>query len=68
MYDTFQEIADLNANPIDVRTCQSCDNRRTLSMIYAQGISYEVVEDNLLNWKCAIKGAVRFPPPSSHLS
>jgi hypothetical protein len=33
--DTFQEIADLNANRIDVRTCQSCDDRYLLGMIYA---------------------------------
>ncbi|KAI0253858.1 ubiquitin-conjugating enzyme, partial [Lactifluus subvellereus] len=37
-----QEIADLNANPID-------------------GVSYEVVEENILNWKCAIKGASDSP-------
>jgi len=34
----------------------------TCSIYPIQGISYETVEDNLFNWKCSIKGAVRCSP------
>ena len=33
-YDILQEISDLTANPIDVRTVQSYDDRRVLTILY----------------------------------
>ncbi len=56
----MQELRDLNANPIDVSHHLNAMTIVAHPTYSIQGISYEPVEDNLLDWKCSIKGGVRY--------
>jgi hypothetical protein len=58
--DMSQELNDLTNNPIEVRVHQRAADPRIEHPHSIKGITYEPVEDNLFNWKCSIKGAVRY--------